>query len=226
MLRGKKLLIISSHPDDEAISCGGLIMLAKKQKATTHVLYMALGTSRQFLTGQTTASERLPELKNAAKYGDFTYSVAFKGDTFMRLDSLPQKDLIEKIEDEIHTCKPDIVCIPSRSSFDQDHRAVATAAITALRPLPKTLRHQVSIILECEEPYSWTASQPSPLNFYFDISDILKEKLTLLACYKTQLREDPFPRSPENLTRLAGIRGCEISTTYAETYSLLRGQLI
>lgn len=224
MLQDKKILIISPHPDDEAICCGGLIMLAKKEKAAVSVLYMAVGASRQFVTGKTSAQERLPEIKEAADFGNFTYTIAYQGDEFMRLDSLPQKELIEKIEDQVQEFKPDIVCIPPASSFDQDHRAAATAAITALRPLPKTLRHQPTLIFAYEEPYSWTISRPFEPNFYFDISTVFKEKISLLKCHKTQVRNDPFPRSSENLERLAGLRGCEISVKYAEAYHLLKGQ--
>jgi len=224
-LRNKRILIIAPHPDDEAICCGGLIMLAKKENAHVHVLYMTIGSSRQFLTGKTTSRERLPEARKAAEFGNFTYTVGFEGNSFMRLDTLAQKDLIEKIEDEVHREKPDIITIPSHVSFDQDHRTAATAAITALRPIPSTLRHQAKIILEAEEPYVWTTDSPPPHNFYFDISDVFEEKLQLLACHKTQLREDPFPRSLENLRRLAGLRGCEIGVQYAEAYHLLRGQL-
>lgn len=224
MLAGKRILIISPHPDDESICCGGLIMLAKKQKAKTHVLFMAVGSSRQFLTGKTVANERIKELKKAAKYGNFSYDIAFRGKAFMRMDDLPQKDIIEIIEDVSQKTKPDIVCIPHRESFDQDHRAVADACVTAFRPLPKSLRHQPKMILEAEEPYSWGKKTSFVPNFYFDITDVLDEKIALLKCHTTQLREDPFPRSPDNLRRLAGLRGSEISTTYAEAYNILRGQ--
>ncbi len=226
MLTGKNIFIIAPHPDDESICCGGLIMLAKKEKANVHVLFMAVGYSRQFLTGKTNAIERIAELKKAAKYGNFTHELAFKGEAFMKLDYMPQKELIEIIENTTEKYKPDIICIPSRDSFDQDHRAVAEACITAFRPLPKTLRHQAKIILEAEEPYSWGKKLPFVPNLYFDISDVFHEKIELLKCHATQLRQDPFPRSPENLKRLAGMRGSEISTVYAEAYNLLRGQIL
>lgn len=226
MLRGKTVLIISPHPDDEAICCGGLIMLAKRQNAKVFVLYMAIGSSRQFLSGQTSSRERIEEIKKASGFGNFAYKIAYKGRAFMRMDQIPQKDLIEIIEDTSEEYKPYFVCIPNRFSFDQDHRAVATACITAFRPLPQALRHQPAIILECEEPYSWSIQSSFQLNWYFDITEVLDEKIALLQCHKTQLRNDPFPRSPENLKRLAGLRGCDISTTYAEGYSLLRGKPI
>lgn len=226
MLKGQKILIISPHPDDEAIGCGGLIMLAKKEQASVFVQYVSVGTSRQFVTGQTTAQERMPEIKKAAEYGNFEYNISFQGNEFMKLDSLPQKEIIEKIEDISQQYKPDIVCIPFRQSFDQDHRAVNSAAITAFRPLPSKLRHQPKLIMEYEEPYSWTTEQPFKPNFYFDISSVFDGKITLLKCHTTQLREDPFPRSPQNLERLAGMRGCEISTQFAESYNLIKGQLI
>lgn len=226
MIKGKKILVIAPHPDDEAIGCGGLIMKAKREKAEVFVLFITVGNSRQFITGKTDADIRFIEAKNAARFGNFAFEIAFQGEPFMKLDSFPQKDLIEKIEDISKKFKPDIVVIPFRQSFDQDHRATASACITAFRPIPKHIHHQPSLILETEEPYTWSQDNSFIPNFYVDISGLLEEKLRLLACHKTQLREDPFPRSPENLKRLAGLRGCDISARYAEGYNLLKGQLI
>lgn len=226
VLKDKRILIISPHPDDEAICCGGLIMLAKQKHTKVFVLFMSAGPSRQLLTKQTNAHERIKEIEIAAKYGNFNYELAYKGKQFMRLDITPQKELIEKIEDISQDFKPDIVCIPFRYSFDQDHRAVSTASITAFRPLPQSLIYQPRIILEYEEPYSWTIDKQFIPNFYINISGVIEGKIMLLKCHKTQLRKDPFPRSPENLQRIAGIRGAEIGVAYAEAYSLLRMQWI
>lgn len=222
MLKNKKILIIAPHPDDEVICCGGLIMLAKKAKAKVFVLYGSIGSSRQLVTGKTDPKSRLNEAEEASRYGNFKYSIIFQGEEFMRLDNVPQKKLIEEIEDKIAGFKPDIVCVPFRDSFDQDHRALYSASITALRPIPKNLRHQPNIILEVEEPYSWTNRDTFKPNYYFDISEIFMEKIELLKCHKTQLRDDPFPRSPQNLERLAGVRGAEIGVQYAEGYNLLK----
>lgn len=226
MLAKKKILIIAPHPDDESICNGGLIMKAAAQKATVFVLFGAIGYSRQFLTNETNADVRIKELEKAANYGSFRYDIMFQGDEFMRLDSLPQKQLIEKIEDTSHSFQPDIVVIPNRHSFDQDHRALSTACMTAYRPLPQQLRHQSSIILESEEPYTWNEETGFVPNVFIDISDFFEKKIKLLKFHKTQLREDPFPRSPNNLKRLAGMRGCEIGAAYAEGYRLLRGNFL
>lgn len=229
MLNGanyKKILIIASHPDDEAICSGGLIMLAKNQKAKVFVLFGAVGYSRQFLTKETKTNTRIEELKEAARFGDYEYSIMFEGDEFMRLDTIAQKDLIEKIEDASHKFKPDIVVIPNRNSFDQDHKFLSQAALTAFRPLPPKLRHQPRIILESEEPYSWPEESGFAPNFFVDISGVFDKKISLLKKHTTQLREDPFPRSASNLERLAGMRGCEIGVRFAEGYKLLRGQLL
>ncbi|MGH7245379.1 MAG: PIG-L deacetylase family protein, partial [Candidatus Levyibacteriota bacterium] len=153
-LKNQSILIVAPHPDDEAICCGGLIMKAKKEKAKVFVLYMSIGFSRQLQTGKTQSSIRIREAKNAAKYGNFSYEIVFNGDEFLKLDVVPQNTIINIIENTIQKIKPTIVCIPSRGSFNQDHRAISTACITALRPLPKKLSHQPTVILECEEPYT------------------------------------------------------------------------
>lgn len=221
-LKDKKILIVSSHPDDEAICSGGLIMKAKKEDGDVFVLYVSTGKSRQFTNGETKEDDRINEAIKASDYGNFGYKIALRG-TSTKLDQMLQKVIIEEIENIVQDFKPEIVVIPYRNSYAQDHRAVAEASISALRPMPHNLHHQPKMILEIEEATRWpVASNP---NFYVDISDVMDEKIELYKCHKTQIVEHPHPRSFENLRRLAGLRGSEIGVKYAEAYNLLRGQL-
>ena len=222
MLKNKKILIISSHPDDEAICSGGLIMLAKKRGWEVFVLYMATGTSRQFVNGETLESQRTDEAYSASEYGGFELDIAFTNIS-TKIDTIPQKELIEYIENVTKDFKPEIVVIPYRNSYSQDHRAVAEACISAFRPIPESIHPQPKMILEIEEPTSWPT--PSTPNFYVDITDVMDEKIELYKCHKSQFTKDPQYRSPENLRRLAGFRGSEIGVKYAEAYNLLKGQL-
>ncbi|MFA5246356.1 MAG: PIG-L deacetylase family protein [Candidatus Micrarchaeia archaeon] len=223
ILNSSKILIIAPHPDDEIIGCGGLILRAQKAKAKVHVLFGAVGKCRQLVTGQTDENVRLEETKQVAKRCGYTYEFMFVGDEFMRLDSLPQKALIDKIEDTISKVKPDIVVIPFEASYDQDHRAIFSACMTALRPTPQKIRHFVPVVLECEEPYSWEVGQPFLPNFYLDISaGIAEEKVEALKLHTTQYRKEPFARSGENILRIAQVRGKQAGVDAAEAYRLKR----
>ena len=217
-----RLLIISPHPDDEAICCGGLIMKAKKIGAKVFVLYMSTGESRQFSNGETKENDRIEEAYKASEYGNFEMQLSFPG-TSTKLDTIPQKELIEVIENVVQDFKPTIVVIPYQNSYSQDHKAIAAASISALRSMPNNLHYQPKMILELEEATRWPID--SNPNFYVDISDVMEEKINLYKCHKTQFVEDPHPRSYENLRRLAGLRGAEIDVKYAEAYKLLKGQL-
>lgn len=222
MIKNKKVLIVSPHPDDEVVGCGGLIKRIKENGGEVFVLYVSVGQCRQLVTGQTEENTRLKETEEVSRFFDFNYKFVFIGEEFMRLDSLPQKSLIDPIEDKIQEFKPDIVCIPCKDSYDQDHRAVFNACITALRPTPQGIRHFVPIVLEYEEPYSWSLGEGFKPNFFLNITNQLDSKIKGLKLHTTQYREDPFARSGENLIRLSGMRGKEVGIKYAEAYKLHR----
>jgi len=217
-----RILVVAPHPDDEIISCGGLILRATKAKAKVHVLFGAVGKCRQLVTGKTDENSRLEETKQVARHCGYTYEFMFVGDEFMRLDSLPQKALIDKVEDAVAKFKPDAVVIPYAGSYDQDHRALHTACITALRPTPQKIRHFVPLVLEAEEPYDWTCGEPFAPDFFVDISGILEDKIKALKLHSTQYRKEPFARSGENIARLAQLRGKSAGTDAAEAYRLRR----
>lgn len=226
-----RLLVISPHPDDEALGCGGLIGKCKKEKADVVVFYLSVGSSRQLVTNSTNKKTRLREIEVVKKFAKIKIQVAYTGDEFCRLDTIPQKDLIELIEDCIEKFKPTIITIPSSSSYNQDHRAVFDACMTALRPIPKTIRHFIPYVLEYYEPYLWTSKEAKRPNAYLNLDEkygkgnLLDFKINLYKCHKTQVREDPFPRSPNNLIHLAHIYGKEIGVNIAEAYHLIREEV-
>lgn len=226
-----KILIISPHPDDESLGAGGLIAKCVREKANLLIDYVSVGSSRQLVTNKTNESTRLKEINSVKQLTRATVKIDYIGDEFCRLDTLPQKDLIEKFEDTIEEFKPDIIAIPYHGSYNQDHRAVFNAAITALRPVPKNEKHYVPIVLEYFEPYLWGAIDVPNPNIYLNLDEkigkinLLNYKIKIYKCHKTQVRKDPFPRSVKNLERMAHIYGKESGVEIAEGYRLLRGQI-
>ncbi len=229
--KSTKLLVLAPHNDDEALQCGGLIGKCLKEKAFVFVQFFCIGESRQLVIKNTSARQRLREIDAMKKFAKVKAEVMFTEDEFNRLDSVPQKDLIEKIENLIDKHKPTIIALPSSSSYNQDHRAVFDAAVAALRPVPRNLRYFTPMILECFEPYYWNLRGLKTPNSYLDLREryksgnLLDFKIALYKCHKSQVRSNPFPRSPENLERQARLWGKEIGVEIAEAYHLLRMEI-
>src|SRR4030066_687142 len=135
-LKNKKLLVVAAHPDDEVYGCGGLISKVKRAGGKAFVLFLTNGTTKDFSPrGKSLETERAKEIGNVAKFLKYDgYKIAFPGDDYhLKLDQIPQKDLIHEIERgeriSLETLKPDIVSFHSQEDNNQDHAAVAKAAL-------------------------------------------------------------------------------------------------
>ena len=221
----QRVLVVAPHPDDEVLGCGGLMSRIRENGGEVHVLIMTVGDTRQY-GGTSVATVRLRELKEAMKYlriDDF--NVALKGASHLKLDTLPQRTLIDEVETgkvSIASVDPTIVCIPYLHSTNQDHVAVSTAAFTACRPVGSTVKRTPQIVLSYEQPeLLWSRRRFQP-NFYIDISDHLDRKIRSLGIYRTQMRNSKHPRSLDSVKRMAELRGMEVGTDAAEAYECHR----
>lgn len=231
-LKSRTLLIIAPHPDDEIFGCGGLIRRIKKDGGKVYVLYLTVGTTQDFSRkGKSTRDERMREIERVAKFMKFDgYRVAFPGNNYhLKLDTLPQKDLIHEIERgvgiSIEATRPTTLAIPSGYDYNQDHRAANRAGVTASRPVPGHFKHLVPTVLEYEFPYfSWTSETnlPSPNIFVALDKGALAKKLNALALYKSQMKVQNGPISVEGARRLALLRGIHSGTDAAEAFTLRR----
>jgi LmbE family N-acetylglucosaminyl deacetylase len=225
-------LIIAPHPDDEVFGCGGLIHRLKTNHSKVYVLYVTVGTTQDFSPhGDSTAQERIDNIKQVSQsLGLDGYSIAMPGNDYhLRLDAVPQKDLIHAIErggelclEELH---PEIVLTPSISDYNQDHRAVGNATISAVRPASQKYKSFQPVVLTYELPYQqWDATNNPPIpGLYVKLSDEdLEAKIAALQCYKSQLKAPESPLSVHGVKTLAAYRGLQCGAAAAEAFHVKR----
>ncbi len=216
-----RVLVVAPHMDDEALGAGGVIARHVDQGDEVHVCFVA---NRVY-------DHRFDEIRNRAEreYALKAKEVlGYKEATFLdlpdeRLDSCLQ-DIIVPLEQKIHVLAPEVVYLPHRGDNNQDHRAVFQAAQVVVRPTATPYLRR----LICYEVSSSTEQSPSlpevtflP-NYYVDITAQIERKVQALACYATELRSFPHPRSPEGVRVLAAYRGMASGFQAAEAFILLR----
>ncbi len=228
--KGKKLLVIAPHPDDEVIGGGGLMQHVKENGGKVYVIYLTVGTTHDFTNGghkTTKAQQRMAEIKAVAKmYKLNGWRVAFTGDQYhLQLDQIAQRQIVHEIERgekiSLETIKPDILVFPSAADYNQDHRAAAYAALAACRPAPAKEKFIPPLILSAEAPMSaWSTETVNPHpNFIIELTAAqLKTKLKGMNMYKSQVRGKGHPRHTDALRALAGLRGSLIGQPAAEAF--------
>lgn len=218
--RARQILVIAPHADDEVIGCGGMVAgLAASGAAVDIVVMSAGGVLHRHRANAISIEERNKELAaSATVLGVRQVSILFPGKE-MRMDTLAQLEIVTALDALLDAVAYDEVFVPP-SDQNADHRACHAAALSALRlgarPAPSLIA-----IYETAPESSWGAPALSPTMFV-DISAHWETKLQALACYASQARLAPHPRSPETLTKMAAFRGAQCGARFAEAFHVLR----
>ena len=226
-LAAQRLLVVSPHADDESFGCAGTMAKIKKLGGEVYVLVMSVGDLRRYddsnsvVTGETRAGE----FKQVAEYLDIDgYDIAYTDtERHLRLDAMPQRDLIATIENgtsvSLDKINPTMVALPA-VSYNQDHVATFRAGFTACRPHDPEVKSFPSIVLSYDnQTLFWNVDYDKfHPNLYVDISGFLDVKMKALSLHASQLRHSPHHCAIENMEFLARTRGHEISVAAAEAF--------
>jgi len=226
-LADQRLLVISPHADDESFGCAGTIAKIKKLGGEVYILVMSVGDLKFYngKEGIVKGSTRIDEFGEVAEFlGVDGYDIAFTdAESHLRLDAVPQRDLIHIIEQKssvsLDRINPTMVALPA-ISYNQDHVATFRAGFTACRPMDPKVKTFPKIVLSYDnQTLFWNVDYDKfHPNFHVDISDFLDIKLKALSLHKSQLRHSPHHCSIENMEYLARTRGHEISVAAAEAF--------
>jgi len=216
-----RVLVIAPHPDDEVLGVGGTILKRVKAGDEVYVCIVTRGYMPLF------QEEYVKQGRMEARAADKLLGVKetiFLDFPAVMLETVPRFEFNGRISDVIQRIAPDDVYIPHRGDMQIDHQMVVDAAMVAVRPKYK---HKVKSVYAYETLSETGWNIPNTVNefipnVYEDITDTVKEKLSAMKIFKSQLEEFPNVRSIEALDALARFRGAAVNVKAAEAFSLVR----
>lgn len=212
----ERLLVIAPHMDDEALSCGGLILTRLQySKATVKVLTLS---GRVYDYGRESEEDSFTR-----EYADYQKALEILGvDNFETLnlkEGEPAEvgfySVLESIEKNLKTFNPTEVVIPSASDLNQDHRHYNHVCRIALRPA------NLGAVSRIMESYSFD-SEGGDHNYFISMNrKMLDTKLKAIWQYERERRGGHHPRAVQNMKAHHRVMGARVGVEFAEAYSLI-----
>ena len=212
----KKILVVSAHPDDEILGCGGAIAKHVEQGDEVHVCIVTKAH------GESWAENHNKHKKLESESVDSCLDI--KGRHYcdfptMTLKNIPAMKLNSRIQSVVNKVEPDIVYTHFRHDVNEDHSEVFKSVLVCTRPISR------SIEVRCFETLSsteWGDKTFCP-NFWVSLSkEHIEKKMKAFSCYKSEVKEYPHPRSLGGIKNLARKRGNEICKEYAECFMIIK----
>ncbi len=214
-----KVLVISPHPDDETLGCGGTLIRHKKEGDEIHWLIMTNVNSSE----KKFHSVKEKEIGEVSKAFNFNSTSRTKFTT-SQLDSVPRKEIIQVISKVFEEIQPNFLYLPFKNDIHSDHSIVFDAAASCTKSFRNPYVKRVMIyetISETEFAIRPDKEQFKP-NLWIDISDYIDKKVEIMSLYESEIGKEPFPRSEQNIRSLANFRGSTAGVLSAEAFILLK----
>lgn len=207
-----KLLVISVHPDDETLGCGGTLLKYKDAGDEIYCVYVTDGNRHQ--------AEAIPKLQEL-----YRFTKAFRlGLPEITLEDISLSHIIPLVSGAITDARPTMVLLPNRSDPHSDHRR----AFDACQACIKTFRYPyIKKVMMCEIQSETDFSPALPENMfiptvYVDISTFIEEKMDILRVFDSELLDYPATRSRDSIRAHHRYRGSQANCEYAESFMLLK----
>lgn len=222
------ILVVSAHPSDALLGCGGTLRHHMNRGDTVSVLVLGDGwTSRvqSFEQGLEILDLDALEAQERAALATLGVSrVEYCRLPDNRLDNYPLLELVKRIERSKHDLAPSVVYTNSPGDLSVDQRRTCQAVVTAFRPTP-CARPVKLFSFEVPSSTEWNAfdiKNAFKPNYFIDIDGTLEMKLQAMAQQASEIRPWPHPRSMQAVEHLARWRGASVGLQAAEAFVMLR----
>lgn len=217
-----KVLVVSVHPDDETLGCGGTIL--KHNAFNDEVFWMIItktdeliGFSKEFI------KKREEQIKVVAKQYGFkdVYQLGF---LTTKLHTVDFNVLISSVSNVINEVRPEIIYMNNRSDIHTDHQIAAKVLMSCTKSFRYLFIKKI-LMYECISETEIAPSLPENIfipNVYSDITSFIDKKIDIMNIYDSEVQQPPLPRSLDNIKALARYRGASCGVDFAEAFMLVR----
>ncbi len=223
----ESVLVVAAHPDDEVLGCGGTMARLANEGHDVRIAILAEGMTSRYQQREQANQNELKNLhSNAQQAADRVRAkeLVLCKLPDNRLDTVPLLEVVKLVEGLIKKFNPAVIYTHHPGDLNVDHGVVHRAVLTATRPVPGQRVREV-YAFEVPSSTEWAFQRLEPSfrpNVFVDIGATLETKVDALACYDTETRKFPHPRSPEAVRAVAMRWGSVAGFQAAEAFELIR----
>lgn len=203
----RNILLLSPHPDDVELGCGGTI--SRLVDEGNNIYVAVFSTCKESLANgfyeKDILNENLNSLQELGVKKDNIYYFDYKVRNFFH----ERQNILEDIILLKNKIKPEIVFTPSTNDFHQDHKVICLESIRAFKGYCTIYGYQLF----------WNLFKVDN-NFIYEINDDhLNKKLLSIKKYKSQNKKSYF--NPEYTKATCLFFGINSEYKYAESFEVI-----
>jgi N-acetylglucosamine malate deacetylase 1 len=215
-----KILVVSAHPDDETLGCGGSLL--KHQEKGDEIFWLNF-TDIRVADGwnENMVKKRKQEINKVCKKYNFSkfYNLKYPA---IKLDTQAISNIIKDISKVYKDINPELIYIPFLYDIHSDHQIVSKAMQSTF----KWFRYpHINKVLMYETPseteFNFIKQNTFSPNVFINIDGYLEKKINIMKIYESEMSDFPFPRSETTIKSLARFRGSQSGFGAAEAFELV-----
>ena len=215
-----KVLVFAPHPDDETLGCGGTLLKHLSNKDQIYWCMMTYGNSKmghdkKHFKKWDSIIESINKEYQSTKFFNLKFPSG-------ELDNVGNMEIITKIKKVINEVRPQLVYLNHCGDVHTDHRYTFDCVMSSVKnfnfPFIDKIMTYETISETDFSPVS--LNQTFKPNIFVDISDFFDQKIKIMKNYKSEVMQEPLPRSIRSIEALAVLRGSRIGVNYAEAFQL------
>ena len=212
----KSVVVIAAHPDDELLGCGGTVALHSRAGDRVTSIVVCEGESLRYGPGGVGQSDHTRRAAEVLGVRD----VRALGFPDQKLDTFTLTEIITPLERVVRETRPEIVYCQFGGDANRDHEILFRALLIATRPTESFLRAVYAF--DTASSTEWGYPRTFVPDTWVDISETLETKIEAMACYESEVRPYPHPRSLDALRHRARAWGNQACMDAAEVFMTVR----
>lgn len=214
--RTRRVLAIAAHPDDELLGCGGTIALHTRAGHEVTSVIVCEGESLRYGEQGVGQANHIKQAADALGVKD----VRTLGFPDQKLDTFTLTDIITPIEKVVEDVQPSVVYCQYGGDINRDHELLFKALLVATRPTVESVESVYAF--DTASSTEWAYPRTFVPDLWVDIGSTLEQKLEAMACYESEMRDYPHPRSLQALRHRAHSWGNQCCLDAAEPFMTVR----
>jgi LmbE family N-acetylglucosaminyl deacetylase len=210
------VLVVAAHPDDELLGCGGTLALHARLGDQVTVVIACEGESLRYGRGMQNMDAQT--IAACRKLG--VTDIRLLGLADQRLDTMTLTDIITPLEQIVRETRPQLVYTQHGGDINRDHEVLFKALLVAVRPMESYIEAVYSF--DTASSTEWAFPRTFVPDTWVDITETLGLKLEAMACYRSEVRPYPHPRSLTALENRAKAWGNQTCLDVAEVFMTVR----